>query len=53
MRASLDGLDEAIEADENTMPYITDPVKAYATVGEIIAVFEERHGPYQEKIGLT
>jgi methylmalonyl-CoA mutase N-terminal domain/subunit len=49
----LEALEEAIENHENTMPYIIDAVKAYATMGEIMDVFEERHGAYQEKIGLA
>jgi methylmalonyl-CoA mutase N-terminal domain/subunit len=43
----------AIENDENTIPYIIDAVKAYATMGEIMEVFEEQYGQYQEKIGLA
>jgi len=49
----LDALEEAIENDENTMPYIIDAVKAYATMGEIMEVFEAQYGQYQEKIGLA
>ncbi|WP_336136796.1 acyl-CoA mutase large subunit family protein [Natronomonas amylolytica] len=50
---ALDDISEAIENDENVMPAIIDAVKAYATMGEIMAVFEEHHGAYQEKIGLA
>ena len=32
----------------NTMPYILDAVRAYATVGEICDVFRETFGTYQE-----
>jgi methylmalonyl-CoA mutase N-terminal domain/subunit len=53
VRATLDALDEAIESDENTMPYIVDAVKAYATMGEIMEVFKAQYGEYQEKIGLA
>jgi methylmalonyl-CoA mutase N-terminal domain/subunit len=53
VQATLDALDEAIESDENTMPYIIDAVKAYATMGEIMEVFEAQYGEYQEKIGLA
>ncbi len=35
------------------MPAIVDAVKAYATMGEIMDVFEAEHGAYQEKIGLA
>jgi methylmalonyl-CoA mutase N-terminal domain/subunit len=50
VEAALDALTEAIEADENVMPYIIDAVKAYATMGEVMTVFEEQHGAY--KAGL-
>jgi len=35
------------------MPPIIDAVKAYATMGEIMEVFEDHHGAYQEKVGLA
>jgi methylmalonyl-CoA mutase N-terminal domain/subunit len=35
------------------MPYIVDAVKAYATMGEIMAVFEDQYGAYSENIGLA
>jgi methylmalonyl-CoA mutase N-terminal domain/subunit len=50
---ALGDIAEAIEDDENTVPYIIDAVKAYATMGEIMEVFEEQYGQYQEKIGLA
>jgi methylmalonyl-CoA mutase N-terminal domain/subunit len=53
VEATLDALDEAIDDDENVMPYIVDAVKAYATMGEIMDVFETHYGAYQEKIGLA
>ncbi|MEF8808354.1 methylmalonyl-CoA mutase family protein, partial [Natronomonas sp.] len=53
VEAALEDISEAIEADENVMPAIIDAVKAYATMGEIMAVFEDHHGAYQEKIGLA
>ncbi len=34
--------------DENTMPYIIDAVRAYATLGEITNVFREVFGEYVE-----
>ncbi|ADD04401.1 methylmalonyl-CoA mutase subunit A [Natrialba magadii ATCC 43099] len=48
--ATLEALSEAIETDENVMPYIVDAVKAYATMGEIMQVFEDHHGAYQEEL---
>ncbi len=50
---SLDALRDAIKAGENTIPYIIDAVKAYATMGEIMAVFEAEHGSYQETLGVA
>jgi len=48
--ATLDDLSDAISNNENVMPYVIDAVKAYATMGEIMEVFEEHHGSYQEEI---
>ncbi|ELY93446.1 methylmalonyl-CoA mutase large subunit [Natrialba hulunbeirensis JCM 10989] len=48
--ATLESLSDAIETDENVMPYIVDAVKAYATMGEIMQVFEDHHGAYQEEL---
>jgi methylmalonyl-CoA mutase N-terminal domain/subunit len=53
VEACLDDLQEAIESGENVMPYIVDAVKAYATMGEIMDVFEQKHGSYRETIGLA
>ncbi|WP_247731409.1 acyl-CoA mutase large subunit family protein [Halovivax limisalsi] len=50
---TLDALRDAIDNDENTIPYIVDAVKAYATMGEIMQVFEDVHGSYTEQIGLA
>jgi methylmalonyl-CoA mutase N-terminal domain/subunit len=50
---TLDDLREAIRADENVMPAIVDAVKVYATMGEIMGVFEEHYGTYQETVGLA
>ncbi|MGM0398134.1 MAG: acyl-CoA mutase large subunit family protein [Halobacteriota archaeon] len=51
--AALESLREAIRSDENTMPYIVDAVKAYATMGEIMTVFETEYGSYQETLGVA
>jgi len=51
---TLTALEDAVDDDdENVMPYIVDAVKAYATMGEIMEVFEEQYGSYQERIGLA
>jgi methylmalonyl-CoA mutase N-terminal domain/subunit len=51
--AALDDISEAIEADENVMPPIIDAVKAYATMGEIMEVFEDHYGAHQETVSLA
>ena len=53
VEAALSALDSAIQSDENTIPYIIDAVKAYATMGEIMQVFEAEHGSYQETLGVA
>ncbi len=50
---ALDAVGDAIETGDNVMPPIIDAVKAYATMGEIMQVFEDHHGAYQEKVGLA
>jgi len=50
---ALDAISDAIEGDENVMPAIIDAVKAYATMGEIMEVFEDHYDAYQEAIGLA
>ncbi|MFN3742449.1 MAG: methylmalonyl-CoA mutase [Anaerolineales bacterium] len=45
---ALDQLRIACLGSENTMPYILDAVRAYATLGEIVAVMKEAFGVYQE-----
>ncbi|MFC6955112.1 methylmalonyl-CoA mutase family protein [Halorubellus litoreus] len=51
--AALEDLEDAIENDENVMPAIVAAVKEYATMGEIMAVFEDAYGAYSEQIGLA
>ncbi len=45
---TLDRLRIALQGTENTMPCILDCVRAYATLGEIIAVMKEVFGVYEE-----
>jgi methylmalonyl-CoA mutase N-terminal domain/subunit len=45
---ALDRLRIACEGTENTMPYILDAVRQYATLGEIVDVMREVFGTYQE-----
>ena len=46
--STLDALRQAAMTTENTMPYILDCVRAYATLGEIMGVFREVFGEYRE-----
>ncbi|PWH16586.1 MAG: methylmalonyl-CoA mutase [Anaerolineae bacterium] len=45
---TLDRLRIACEGSENTMPYILEAVRAYATLGEIIGVMKRVFGVYRE-----
>jgi len=53
VRERLAALDDALDTDENVMPYIVSAVKAYATMGEIMDVFEREYGSYRETVGLA
>jgi methylmalonyl-CoA mutase N-terminal domain/subunit len=44
----MNALRNAAEGNENTMPYILDAVRAYATLGEITDLFREVFGEYRE-----
>jgi methylmalonyl-CoA mutase N-terminal domain/subunit len=48
--AKLAALEESLEADENVIPPTIEAVKTYATMGEIMAVFEEHYGAYKKKM---
>ncbi|WP_256299442.1 methylmalonyl-CoA mutase family protein [Haloarchaeobius salinus] len=50
---ALGDLEAAIQSDENVMPYIVAAVKEYATMGEVMKVFESEYGAYSEQIGLA
>jgi methylmalonyl-CoA mutase N-terminal domain/subunit len=45
---TLTALRNAAEEEDNTMPFILDSVRAYATLGEITTVFRHVFGEYQE-----
>jgi methylmalonyl-CoA mutase N-terminal domain/subunit len=46
--AALEALRQVAKGTENTMPYILDCVRAYATLSEIMGVFREIFGEYRE-----
>ncbi len=45
---ALDRLRIACQGSENTMPHLLEAVRAYATLGEIIAVMKQEFGIYHE-----
>jgi methylmalonyl-CoA mutase N-terminal domain/subunit len=45
---ALDRLRIACAGTENTMPYILEAVRAYATLSEITGVMKKEFGIYQE-----
>jgi len=47
---ALDRLRIAAQSTENTMPYILNAVRVYATLQEIMDVFREVFGPYREPV---
>jgi methylmalonyl-CoA mutase N-terminal domain/subunit len=49
---TLQALKRAADGSENTMPFILDAVRAYATVGEICDALRETFGPYTETPAL-
>jgi methylmalonyl-CoA mutase N-terminal domain/subunit len=50
---ALDELRTVTRNGENVVPAVVDAVKAYATVGEIMSVFEDEFGSYQETISVA
>ncbi|PWT97258.1 MAG: methylmalonyl-CoA mutase [Terriglobia bacterium] len=49
---TLDALKRAAEGSGNTMPFILDAVRAYATIGEICDALRSVFGAYQENTHL-
>ncbi len=48
VQQTLDALSRAAEGTENTMPFLLDAVRAYATLGEICDALRAVFGTYQE-----
>jgi methylmalonyl-CoA mutase, N-terminal domain len=48
VRRALDDLRRSCDGTENTMPAIIEAVKAYATLGEVMSVFNAAFGEYME-----
>jgi len=53
VEGALRELHDAVTDGENTMPYIVTAVKEYATMGEIMGVFQREYGSYRETVGLA
>ncbi|MEF8775394.1 MAG: methylmalonyl-CoA mutase family protein [Haloarculaceae archaeon] len=53
VEAALDDLRARTAAGENVMPAIVDAVKAYATMGEVMGVFEDEWGTYRETVSVA
>ncbi|HEX5510098.1 MAG TPA: methylmalonyl-CoA mutase family protein, partial [Actinomycetales bacterium] len=47
VQAALEDLRKAAEAGDNVLPATITAVKAYATIGEIVAVLREVYGSWQ------
>jgi len=52
VRRALDELKRAAEGTENTMPYLLDAVRAYATLGEVCDALRAVFGAYTETAHL-
>jgi len=50
VRQRLDELQTAVESGDNAMDQIVEAVKAYASVGEIMEIYKQVHGAYQEPV---
>ncbi|MFC7156925.1 methylmalonyl-CoA mutase [Halomarina halobia] len=46
--AKIGALRDAVENDENIMPYLVDAAKVYATEGEMMGVLREKYGTYED-----
>jgi len=49
---ALDRLRLACQGSENTMPFLLDAVRNYATLGEIMSVMKEVFGVYEESVEI-
>jgi len=49
---ALDRLRLACQGSENTMPFLLEAVRNYATLGEIMSVMKEVFGVYEESVEI-
>lgn len=52
VESALEALRKAAQTEENTMPYILEAVKAYATLGEVCGVLRNIFGEYEQSVIL-
>ncbi len=50
---ALADLEAAVDAEQNVVPAVIEAVKVYATMGEIMNVFETQYGSYQETVNVS
>ena len=48
VEARIDDLRDAVENDENIMPYLVEAAKVYATEGEMMGVLRDKYGTYED-----
>jgi methylmalonyl-CoA mutase N-terminal domain/subunit len=53
IEAALAAIAEASREGENVMPPMIEAVKAYATMGEIMRVFQDQYGSYRETVNVA
>ncbi|MFB6233367.1 MAG: methylmalonyl-CoA mutase [Haloarculaceae archaeon] len=53
VETALRGMAEASREGENVVPAMIDAVKAYATMGEIMQVFQDQFGSYRETVNVA
>jgi methylmalonyl-CoA mutase N-terminal domain/subunit len=51
-RRAMNDLEAASKAGRNLMPFLVEAVKADATLGEIMDLFRQVYGVYQEPVVL-
>ncbi|MEF8781863.1 MAG: methylmalonyl-CoA mutase family protein [Haloarculaceae archaeon] len=53
VEAALQQLAEASRNDENVIPAMVEAVKTYASMGEIMQVFQSQYGAYRETVNVA
>ncbi|MFC6720158.1 methylmalonyl-CoA mutase family protein [Halobacteriaceae bacterium SHR40] len=53
VEAALEAVEQKAAAGENVVPAVIEAVKTYATMGEIMSVFEQQYGSYRETVHVS